>query len=120
VGVRVVSTTVSARDQVRTQGDKSVKIYVGNLSFNTTEDQLRGVFEEHGEVESCALITDRDSGRSKGFAFIEMPNADQAKTAMDSMNGSDLDDRTLTVNEARPKTDNRGGGYGGGGGGGFR
>ena len=91
-----------------------MKIYVGNLSFDTTEDQLRGVFEEHGEVESCALITDRETGRSKGFAFIEMPNADQAKSAMDALNGSDLDSRSLTVNEARPKTDDRGGGGGGG------
>ncbi len=90
-----------------------MKIYVGNLSFNTTEDQLRGVFEEHGEVESCALITDRETGRSKGFAFIEMPNADQAQSAMDATNGSDVDGRSLTVNEARPKTDNRGGGGGG-------
>jgi RNA recognition motif-containing protein len=94
-----------------------MKIYVGNLSFNTTEDALRSAFEQHGEVASASIVTDRDTGRPRGFGFVEMPNDEQARAAIAAMNGQNLDGRDLTVNEARPR-ENRGGGGGGFGGGG--
>jgi len=103
-----------------------LKIYVGNLSYDTTESQLSELFGQHGEVVSTALITDRDTGRSKGFAFVEAANADAGKAMISAIGGTELDGRTLNVDEAKPKTDNRGGGgggrggYGGGGGGGSR
>jgi len=84
-----------------------VKIYVGNLSFDTNEDALRTAFAEHGDVEEVAVITDRDTGRPRGFAFVTMPDS-AARTAIDALNGKELDGRTLNVNEARAKTD-RGG-----------
>jgi RNA recognition motif-containing protein len=96
-----------------------LKIYVGNLSFNTTEDGLREAFEQFGEVASASIVTDRETGRSRGFAFVEMPNDGEAKAAIEGMNGKDLDGRNLTVNEARPREAGSGG-RGGGGGGGFR
>ena len=96
-----------------------MKIYVGNMSFDTTEEDLRKAFEAHGQVDSVAIITDRDTGRSKGFGFVEMSNDTEAKAAMDSLNDTDLMGRTLKVNEARPRTEGRRGG-GGGGGGGYR
>jgi RNA recognition motif-containing protein len=99
------------------------KIYVGNLSFNTTEDGLRQVFEQYGEVATASIVTDRETGRSRGFAFVEMPNDGEAKAAIEAMNGQALDGRNLTVNEARPREaggGGRGGFGGGGGGGGFR
>ncbi len=86
------------------------KIYVGNLSFNTTEDELRQLFAEHGTVESVAVITDRHTGQSRGFGFVEMAPAD-ADTAIRALNGTTLGDRSLNVNEARPRRD--GGGSGG-------
>jgi cold-inducible RNA-binding protein len=91
-----------------------VKIYVGNMSFETSEDDLRKAFEAHGQVDSVAIISDKYSGRSKGFGFVEMSNATEAKTAMESLNDSDLSGRTLKVNEARPRDDSRGGGDRGG------
>ncbi len=91
------------------------KLYVGNLSFQTTEDDLSNLFEQAGSVESVRIITDRDTGRSRGFGFVEMGDED-AEKAINQYNGTDLDGRALTVNEARPQT-NRGGGGGGGGGG---
>ncbi|MBN2070396.1 MAG: RNA-binding protein [Candidatus Krumholzibacteriota bacterium] len=94
-----------------------MKIYVGNISFNTEENDLRKVFEEHGSVDSVTIITDRDTGRSKGFGFVEMPDDTEAQAAIDSMNDKEFMDRTLKVNKARPRTDNRGGGGGGGRGG---
>lgn len=97
-----------------------MKIYVGNLSYDTTEEQLSKLFSEHGEVESTSLVIDKYSGRSKGFAFVEMPQADQANAVIRALNGTDVDGRAITVNEARPRQENtgsRGGGYGGGGGG---
>ncbi len=97
-----------------------MNIYVGNLSYNTTEGDLRGAFESHGEVVSAAVISDRDTGRSKGFGFIEMADSEQAKSAISALDGSDLDGRQIKVNEARPKTERSGGGGGGGGGGGQR
>lgn len=79
-----------------------MKIYVGNLSYTTDEDGLRDAFSEFGAVDSVAIITDRNSGRSKGFGFIEMNNDEEAKAAIDAMNGKDLDGRNLNVNVARP------------------
>lgn len=100
-----------------------MKIYVGNMSYDTSEDDLRKAFEAHGTVDSVAVISDQYSGRSKGFGFVEMSNDAEAKAAIESLNDSDLSGRTLKVNEARPRNDSgRGGGSrgGGGGGGGFR
>ena len=93
-----------------------MRIYVGNLNYNTTEEQLSTLFSQHGEVESTSLITDKYSGRSKGFAFVEMPDAEAAKAAINALNGNDVDSRTLNVNEAKPRADRSGGGGGGGGG----
>ncbi len=93
-----------------------MKIYVGNLSFNTSEDSLRALFEQHGEVRSASMATDRDTGRPRGFGFVEMDDQGQAQAAIAALNGVELDGRQLTVNEARPKP--AGGGFGGGGGGG--
>ena len=86
-----------------------MKIYVGNMSFGTSEDALRDAFAAHGTVEDVAVITDRDTGRPRGFAFVTMPDAD-ARNAIEAMNGKELDGRTLNVNEARAKTDRSGGG----------
>jgi cold-inducible RNA-binding protein len=92
------------------------KLYVGNLSYSTTEGALSELFGAFGEVASVNLITDRMSGRSKGFAFVEMVEYDAAQQAIEQLNGKEVDGRALKVAEARPKQDNRGG-YGGGGGG---
>ena len=94
-------------------------IYVGNLSFNATEEDIRQAFAEYGEVSSVNIIQDRETGRSRGFAFVEMPDGEQAKEAIEKVNLSEIDGRSITVNEARPKRDRprRGGGGGGGGGG---
>lgn len=91
------------------------KIYVGNLSFETQESQLQTAFAAFGPVKSVTIIQDRATGRSKGFGFVEMADDAMATTAIGKMNGTDLDGRKITVNEARPKTE--GGGFGGGGGG---
>ncbi len=91
-----------------------MKIYVGNMSFDTNEESLRNAFAEYGDVEEVAVITDRDTGQPRGFAFVTMPD-NAARAAIDALNGKELDGRTLNVNEARAKT-NRGGGGGGGGG----
>lgn len=91
------------------------KIFVGNLSFSTTEAELRQWFEPHGSVESATVVTDRDTGRSRGFAFVEMPNDSEAEAAITALNGSDAGGRALTVNEARPKAERGGGSRGGGG-----
>ncbi len=113
----------------------ATKLYVGNLSYNTTEDQIKELIGKSGSIESVALITDKFSGQSKGFAFVEMENDEDAKKAISEANGVELDGRAIVVNEARPpKHDrggfgrgprpgggfgdrNRGGGFGGGGGG---
>jgi RNA recognition motif-containing protein len=99
-----------------------MNIYVGNLPFNADDAGLRVAFEAHGEVSSAQVVMDRETGRSRGFGFIEMPNQEQAQAAIAALNGSDLGGRTLNVNEARPRTGGGGGGGGrpGGGGGGFR
>ncbi len=91
----------------------SKKLYVGNLNFTTTADDLREAFGQYGSVTSATVITDRDTGRSRGFAFVEM--SDGAEEAIQALNGQELQGRTLTVNEARPREDRRGGGGGGGG-----
>ena len=88
----------------------SKKLYVGNLSFSTTEDELRTAFERHGSVDSVNVITDRETGRARGFAFVEMDDASAADDAMRALDGSDLGGRNLKVNEARERQ--RGGGYG--------
>lgn len=93
----------------------SKKIYVGNLSYQTTENDLTNLFEQAGQVESVSIITDRDTGRSKGFAFVEMSNEDADK-AIAQFNGKDVNGRALTVNEARPREERSGGGGGGRGG----
>ena len=96
------------------------KLYVGNLSFRTTGDELRDMFAQAGEVESATIIEDRETGRSRGFGFVEMATPEGAAAAIEQFNGKDLGGRALTVNEARPKTDRGGGGgrggYSGGGG----
>ena len=104
----------------------ATKLYVGNLSFKTTGDDLREHFSQAGSVESASVIEDRETGRSRGFGFVEMATAEDAAAAIEKFNGKELDGRALTVNEAKPKTDRGGrgggggggrGGYGGGGGG---
>lgn len=102
-----------------------MKIYVGNLSFNTTQETLEQQFGAYGQVEEAALVNDRETGRPRGFAFVTMANAEDAQKAIEALNGVDLDGRTITVNEARPKPAGGGGGggghrRGGGGGGGGR
>jgi len=93
------------------------KIYVGNCSFDVTEQQLRDVFATYGDVASVSVITDRDTGRPRGFAFIEMSDNGAAQNAIRGVNGTQLGGRTLNVNEAKPKTNGGGGGGGGFGGG---
>ncbi len=92
-----------------------MKLYVGNLSYDTGEDDIRQVFENVGEVTEVNIIIDRMSGRSKGFGFVEMPDKDEATTAISDLNGKELNGRALNVNEARPRTErsNRQGGGGG-------
>jgi RNA recognition motif-containing protein len=98
------------------------KLYVGNLSYNITDAELQKMFEPHGAVQSAQVIMDRDTGRSKGFGFVEMGSDQEAQAAIAALGGKEMDGRALTVNEARPKTEGgRGGGggrggYGGGGG----
>jgi RNA recognition motif-containing protein len=99
-------------------GECPMKIFVGNMSFKTTEDGLRAAFEAHGEVGEVAVVTDRETGRPRGFGFVTMTNDDQARQAIDALNGTELDGRAINVNEARPKPAGSGGGRGGYGGGG--
>lgn len=95
-----------------------MKIYVGNLSYNTTQSALDEQFAAYGQVEEVAIINDRETGRPRGFAFVTMADESEGQQAIDGMNGVELDGRTLTVNEARPKPAGGGGRRGGGGGGG--
>ncbi len=90
-------------------------IFVGNLDFNTSEDELRQLFEAYGQVDRVSIMTDRDTGRSRGFGFVEMGNAEDGEKAIAALNGSQVGGRKLNVNEARPKTERSGGGGGGGG-----
>ena len=91
------------------------KLYVGNLPFTATDDAVRALFSKHGTVESVSLITDRDTGRPRGFGFVERSNAD-ASRAMQALNGTDFDGRSLKINEAQDRQRSGGGGHGGGGG----
>ncbi len=91
-----------------------MNIYVGNLSYGVDEDALKQAFEEHGEVTSVKIITDKFSGRSKGFGFVEMANDNEAQSAIDALNGKSLDNRSITVNQARERRDDDRGGGGGG------
>ena len=105
------------------KGGIKMKIYVGNLSYDVTEEELRQEFTAFGEVESVSIITDKYTGRPKGFGFVEMPTVSEGQAAITGLNGKTLKERTLNVNAARPRSDNRGGGSygdrrGGGGGGG--
>jgi len=94
-----------------------MNIYVGNLSYDTDDASLRAAFEAHGEVTSAQVISDRDTGRSRGFGFVEMPSDEEARAAIAALDGTDLQGRSLKVNEARPRGERRGGGGGGGRGG---
>ena len=95
----------------------SMKLYVGNLSYGTTSEDLAELFSEAGTVESASVVSDRDTGRSRGFGFVEMSSREEGEEAIEQFNGKEIDGRTLTVNEARPREDRGGGGgYGGGGG----
>ena len=100
-----------------------MKIYVGNLPYSTNDVELRQMFEAHGAVDNASVVMDRESGRSRGFGFVEMGNQSEAEAAINALNGQDMGGRALTVNEARPKEPRAfgggggGGGYGGGGGG---
>jgi len=98
-----------------------LNIYVGNLSFDTTESELEKAFANYGTVQSARIATDRDTNRPRGFGFVEMANQAEAEAAIAGLNGTELQGRTLTVNEARPREDrgNRGGGGGNRGGGGY-
>jgi len=116
---------VSVKSKQHKGGNMAKKLYVGNLSYNTQEEDLREAFSKIGEVVSATLITDQASGRSKGFGFVEMATDEDAAKAITAMNGTSFMDRTITVNEAKPKTERSGGGggrggdrggYGGGGG----
>jgi cold-inducible RNA-binding protein len=100
----------------------SMKLYVGNLSFQTSSEDLQQLFAQAGSVESATVVEDRDTGRSRGFGFVEMASKEEGEKAIQQFNGSDLNGRNLTVNEARPREDrgNRGGGGGRGGFGGNR
>ena len=89
----------------RTLEEHQIRIFVGNLSFNTSDDELRDAFAPFGEVVSAQVITDRETSRSRGFGFVEMPDNDAAQQAIRSLNGSDLQGRTLNVNEARARED---------------
>jgi RNA recognition motif-containing protein len=106
------------------QSDKGAfmgsKLYVGNLSYNVTSSQLEELFSQHGTVQSAEVIQDRDTGRSKGFGFVQMGSDEEAQGAISALNGQEHDGRALTVNEAKPREERPrggGGGYGGGGGG---
>src|SRR5262249_45722824 len=92
------------------------KLYVGNLSYNTSNSDLENLFSPHGTVQSAQVIMDRDTGRSKGFGFVEMESAAEAQAAIQALSGKEVEGRALTVNEAKPRED-RGGGHGGGHGG---
>ena len=89
-------------------------IFVGNLSFTATEDGVRAMFEAYGSVDRVSIVTDRDTGQPKGFGFVEMTNDAEAEKAISELNGTELNGRALTINEARPKTERSGGGGGGG------
>ncbi|MEM9294351.1 MAG: RNA-binding protein [Planctomycetota bacterium] len=100
----------------------TMRIYVGNMAFSTTEDSLEALFSNYGEVSEVAVISDRETGRPRGFAFVTMPNDEEGKQAISALDGEEFEGRTLRINEAQPRAGGGGGGFrgGGGGGGGFR
>jgi cold-inducible RNA-binding protein len=104
----VCRTACTSTAQCR--GRRLKNIFVGNLSFNTSEDELRQMFEPFGQVDRVSIMTDRDTGRSRGFGFVEMASNDDGEKAITALNGSQVGGRTLNVNEARPKTEHAGGG----------
>ena len=98
----------------------TIRLFVGNLNFKTTSEDLQELFGQVGEVQSASVVTDRETGRSRGFGFVEMASSDDGQRAIEQFNGKDFNGRNLTVNEARPREERGGGGgYGGGGGGGY-
>jgi cold-inducible RNA-binding protein len=104
--VQQLSVCLSVAPGSRTERGAPVKnIFVGNLSFNTTEDELRKVFEAYGQVDRVSILTDRETGRSRGFAFVEMTNTEEGEKAIAGLNGTQLGGRTINVNEARPKAE---------------
>ncbi len=115
----MVGTDWQRRGIYETSQMSNSKLYVGNLSFKTTEDELRAAFGQFGAVTDVYVAMDKMTGRPRGFAFVTMGTAEEAKSAAEKMNGTDLGGRQLTVNEARPKEDRPSGGFGGGGGRGF-
>jgi RNA recognition motif-containing protein len=115
----MVGTDWQRRGIYETSQMSNSKLYVGNLSFKTTEDELRAAFGQFGAVTDVYVAMDKMTGRPRGFAFVTMGTAEEAKAAAEKMNGTDLGGRQLTVNEARPKEDRPSGGFGGGGGRGF-
>ncbi len=88
-----------------------MNIYVGNITYSASEEDLRALFENYGTVDSARIITDRETGRSKGFGFVEMPEDSEANAAIESLNGADFNGRSLTVNQARPREERSGGGF---------
>ena len=92
-----------------------MRIYVGNFGYETTQQELREAFEAYGQVQEVSMIQDRDTGRPKGFAFVEMPASEEAQSAIGALNGKEFSGRAITVNEARPRQDRNSGGGGGGG-----
>jgi cold-inducible RNA-binding protein len=105
-----------AHDQIaHNEAIRLKNIFVGNLDFNTGEEELRKLFEAHGQVDRVSIMTDRDTGRSRGFGFVEMASAEDGEKAIAALNGTQVGGRTLNVNEARPKTERPSGGGGGGG-----
>ncbi len=117
VQVLVLGARARLRNACRKTEETTLKrIYVGNLSYRTTDENLEAAFAAFGTVRSVAVLQDRETGRSRGFAFVEMEDDEQAVAAINALNGTQLDGRTLTVNEARPRSEGGGGGGGGGGG----
>lgn len=90
-----------------------MKLYVGNLSFQSSETEIRELFSQHGEVVDCTILLDRETGRSRGFGFVEMKDDDAGRNAISALDGNDFGGRNLKVNEARPRSESRGGGGGG-------
>jgi hypothetical protein len=110
-----VRRTELAHPTAQCRGRRVKNIFVGNLSFNTNEDELRQLFEPFGQVDRVSIMTDRDTGRSRGFGFVEMASNEDGEKAITALNGSSVGGRTINVNEARPKTERSGGSGGGGG-----
>jgi RNA recognition motif-containing protein len=104
----------SGRIEGSLQKETGMRIYVGNLSYEVGEEELREAFQAHGEIESVTIIKDRGTGQPKGFGFVEMPSDEEGQAAIEALNGKDLKGRTLNVNVARPRTEGRRGGGGGG------